>query len=220
MWKEKADTDSVFLGLTKGKERGHRMADFVDERTTALLGTNFETRFQSGAAGIARARSMGDVWLKSGGIFNPINVKTGVAGANGQPNLVSLKKLLRELLADRIDSYYLLFIKFELDDAPKPRVYLVDLLEHLVFATYDDGPGQMMLKETDFFVAMEAGGSRATGLSMSDKIERLFALLKDGNRRLITNRRKTIATFERSIAEYRCRTDHTIKQSGWGLGNE
>jgi hypothetical protein len=69
------------------------------------------------------------------------------------------------------------------------------------------GHGQMMLKETDFFDAMAA-------------IERPFELLKDGNRRLITNRQKIIATFEKAIAEYRTRKDHTINQSGWGLGDE
>lgn len=68
MWEEKAVKDEVFLGLTKGKERGHRMADFVDERTTELLDVHFVTRFQSGKGGEARSRSMGDVWLKSGGI--------------------------------------------------------------------------------------------------------------------------------------------------------
>jgi hypothetical protein len=219
MWQEKARTDQVFRGLTKGKERGHRMADFVDERTTALLETHFTTKFQTGARGAA-SRSMGDVWLQSCGIFNPINVKTGVAGANGQPNLVSLKKLLRVLLADRIDSYYLLFVKFDLSTEPEPRVYLVDLLEHLDFATYDDGPGQMMLREQEFFTAMEGGGRAATGLTMIEKIDRLFALLKDGNRRLIQNRERTIGNFEKSIAEYRRRPKHVINQSGWGLGDE
>jgi hypothetical protein len=34
MWNDKAANDDVFLNLTHGKERGHRMADFVDERTT------------------------------------------------------------------------------------------------------------------------------------------------------------------------------------------
>ncbi len=219
MWEEKAAKDEVFLGLTRGKERGHRMADFVDERTTALLKVNFTTRFQSGKGGVARARSMGDVWLKSGGVFNPINVKTGVSGANGQPNLVSLKKLLRALANDQIDSYYLLFVKFELGEVVRPKVFLVDLLDHLEFATYDDGPGQMMLLEEKFFVAMEAGKC-ASATTIVTKIDRLFALLKDGNRRLIQNRQRTIAGFEKLIAEYKARSVHAIDQTTLGFVDE
>jgi len=216
MWAEKAAKDEVFLGLTRGKERGHRMADFVDERTTALLEAHFVTRFQSGKGGTARARSMGDVWLKSGGIFNPVNVKTGVSGANGQPNLVSLKKLLRALLNDQIDSYYLLFVKFDLGPPVRPKVFLVDLLGHLEFATYDDGPGQMMLLEEKFFSAME-GGACATSTPIVEKIDRLFALLKDGNRRLIQNRKTTIEQFEKMIAAYKAQSAHKLNQLGLGF---
>jgi hypothetical protein len=219
MWEEKAANDEVFLRLTRGKERGHRMADFVDERTTELLDAHFVTKFQSGKGGAARARSMGDVWLKSGGIFNPINVKTGVSGSNGQPNLVSLKKLLRALLNDQIDSYYLLFVKFELEDAVKPKVVLVDLLDHLDFATYDDGPGQMMLRESEFFAAME-GGHRASSTSIVTKIDRLFLLLKDGNRRLIQNRERTIAEFEKRIVAYKAQMKHSLNQTGLGFADE
>lgn len=219
MWVDKAATDEVFLALTRGKERGHRMADFVDERTTALLEAHFTTRFQTGKGGLARSRSMGDVWLKSNGIFNPINVKTGISGANGQPNLVSLKKLLRALLNDHIDSYYLLFVKFELEPRVCPKVFLVDLLSHLEFATYDDGPGQMMLLEEKFFNAISAGYCVST-TPILHKIDRLFALLKDGNRRLIQNRQKTIAAFEKSIEEYKATPVHIIKQGALGFIDE
>lgn len=219
MWNEKAANDEVFLGLTKGKERGHRMADFVDERTRALLQAHFVTRFQSGKGGAARARSMGDVWLKSGGIFNPINVKTGVSGANGQPNLVSLKKLLRALLGDLIDSYYLLFVKFELAKIVRPKVFLVDLLDHLEFATYDDGPGQMMLLEEKFFGAMN-GKHGTSPTSIVTKIDHLFEMLVDGNQRLILNRKRTIANFEKAIEEYKAQARHVVDQTGLGFVDE
>lgn len=219
MWHDKAANDDVFLGLTRGKERGHRMADFVDERTTELLDAHFVTRFQVGKGGKVRARSMGDVWLKSSGIFNPINVKSGVSGANGQPNLVSLKKLLRALLADQIDSYYLLFVKFELAEAVRPKVLLVDLLDHLEWTTYDDGPGQMMLLEQKFFGAME-GGHCASTTPIVTKIDRLFEMLKDGNQRLILNRQRTIANFEKAIAQYKATGNHMIDQTGLGFTDE
>ena len=162
---------------------------------------------------------MGDVWLKSGELFNPINVKTGVAGANGQPNLVALKRLLRVLVKDQIDSYYLLFVKFELVDAVKPKVFLVDLLEHLEFATYNDGPGQMMLREAEFFTAME-GGHVASSTPIVTKIDRLFDMLKDGNRRLIRDRERTITGFEKLIAAYKAQERHIVNQTGLGFADE
>lgn len=220
MWEDKSVNDDVFIAITRReKERGHSMADFVDERTTELLDAHFVTRFQSGKGGTRRARSMGDVWLKSGGIFNPINVKSGVSGANGQPNLVSLKKLLRALLADQIDSYYLLFVKFELSKTVRPKVLLVDLLDHLDWTTYDDGPGQMMLLEQKFFEAM-GGGYCASATPTATKIDRLFDMLKDGNARLIANRRRTIAQFEKAIEAYRSQSAHVIDQRGLGFIDE
>jgi hypothetical protein len=220
MWTEKAANDDVFLALTRReKERGHSMADFVDERTTALLEAHFVTRFQRGKGGARRARSMGDVWIKSGGIFNPINVKSGVADANGQPNLVSLKKVLRALLTDQIDSYYLLFVKFEMGAAVRPKVLLVDLLDHIEWTTYDDGPGQMMLLEQKFFEAMH-GGYCATSTLIVEKIDRLFEMLKDGNARLILNRQRTIAEFEKAVKAYKTQSVHAIDQSALGFVDE
>lgn len=195
------------------------MADFVDETTTGLLKAHFVTRFQIGKGGRARARSMGDVWLKSRGIFNPINIKSGVSGANGQPNLVSLRKVLQALLADQIDSYYLLFVKFEIAQTVRPKVLLVDLLNHLEWTTFDAGPGQMMLLEQKFFDAMETGVKPA-GTSIVQKIERLFDMLKEANVRLIRNRRRTITTFERAIEEYKAQPMHSIDQSGLRFEHE
>src|ERR1039458_7659950 len=69
-----------FRALFAGKEIGHRIADYVDEHTTAVLDRSFDTRHELGGTGNVRARSMGDVWLRSQGIYNPINVKAGEAG--------------------------------------------------------------------------------------------------------------------------------------------
>lgn len=220
MWVEKSAHDDEFLRLTRRKkERGHSMADFVDERTTSLLQAHFVTRFERGKGGTRRARSMGDVWLHSRGIFNPINIKSGVAGANGQPNLVSLKKLLRSLLANQVDSYYLLFVKFEINESVQPKVLLVDLLDHLDWTTYDDGPGQIMLLEQKFFDAMDRGLS-AISPPLVEKIDRLYAMLVDGNERLITNRRRTIKTFRKATERYKATLSHVIDQASLGFTHE
>ena len=102
------------IGIAKGKEIGHKLADLVDEKTTALLTVKYLTKRQRDAAGRARSRSMGDLWLHDNGIYHPVNVKVGIVGAEGQPNLVSLKKVLAAVMARQIDSYYLLIVKMQI----------------------------------------------------------------------------------------------------------
>lgn len=93
---------------------------------------------------------MGDIWLESGGIYHPINVKTGVS-SNGQPNMVSLKKLLDALLDQQIDSYYLLMVKLEIQQPITCLIHFIDMLDYLDYVTFDSGPGQIMLKSRLFF---------------------------------------------------------------------
>ncbi len=109
----KRDTDTYWRGvvgtpafreLASGKEIGHRIADYVDDHTTAMLEVEYATKHELDARGKRKPRSMGDVWIGSNGIYNPINIKAGEAGKNGQPNMVSLTKLLDALMLRQIDS--------------------------------------------------------------------------------------------------------------------
>ena len=110
-------------------------------------------------------------------------------------------------------------VAHELGETVRPKVLLVDLLDHLDWTTYDDGPGQMMLLEQKFFEAMD-GGYCATATAIVSKIDRLFDMLKDGNRRLILNRRRTIATFEKAVAAYKAQRVHVVDQSVLGFIDE
>ena len=114
-WTSEVSKD-YFIDIAQGKEIGHKLADLVDEKTTALLTVNHRTGYQLGNSGNRRARSMGDVWLHDSDIYHPVNVKTGVVGSEGQPNLVSLKKVLSALTAREIDSYYLLIVKIAISE--------------------------------------------------------------------------------------------------------
>jgi hypothetical protein len=93
----------TFAELVAGKEPGHRMADYVDDKTVSLLKVEFDTRYEGDARGGIRRRSMGDVWIHSNGIYNPVNVKAGEQGKKGQPNLVSMQKVLDYILKRWID---------------------------------------------------------------------------------------------------------------------
>jgi hypothetical protein len=200
-WAKESRSD-VFRNMAQGKEIGHRIADFIDEQTTALLARTFVTKQQRDRKGAAVARSMGDIWLESNHVYHPINVKAGVSGREGQPNMVSLKKLLDALVDYRIDSYYLLMVKVEEGARVAASVFFVDMLDYLDYVTFDSGPGQIMLRAKSFFNAF-AEGIIPPPRSIAGKVDRLMDLLEDGERRLIKNRAKSLASFRERVKAYR-----------------
>jgi hypothetical protein len=137
--------EATFGELVAGKEPGHRMADYVDDKTVSLLKVAFDTRYEADVRGRVKRRSMGDVWIRSNGMYNPVNVKSGEQMKNGQPNLVSMQKLLDYIFRRWIDSYYLLIVKFDLGNPIQHKTYLIDLLDWLDFVAFDAGTGQIML---------------------------------------------------------------------------
>lgn len=218
-------SDPEFRAIFKGKEIGHRIADYVDERTSALIEQRFDTRREVDVKGRVRARSMGDIWVGERGIYHPLNVKAGEAGKGGQPNLVSLTKLIDAWLNREIDSYYLMIVKMHHEGNPmddrrfviEPLVYFVDMLDYLDFVTFDSGPGQAMLKEKAFYEFMDSG-DRVPRLNESQKLERLMDLMEDGDRRLIENRRKKMERLRRQVADYNQQGHHSVNQDGVLLG--
>lgn len=140
----------------------------------------------------------GDVWVHSNNIFNPINVKAGLQGMKGQPNLVSMRKLLDYIFKGWIDSYYLLIVKFDVATAITHKAYLIDLLDWTEFIAYNAGPGQIMLSEHKFYEAFESGHVPAE-TSIANKVEGLFARFEDGVRALFRNRQQRL---ERQRAQF------------------
>lgn len=203
--------DRAFTEVVAGKEPGHRMADYVDDRTTALLKVHLDTRYEGTKTGEVRKRSMGDIWAYSNGIYNPINVKSGLQNMKGQPNLVSMQKLLRYILKQWIDSYYLLIIKFDISNLTHVA-YFVDLLDWTDYVTYDAGPGQIMLREQEFYAAIDSGHMPAVR-SVPDKAEDLFRLFERKLDDLFRNRRETLQRQRHLLHRFR-RTDFTVDQSG------
>ena len=223
-WQGQVSTPE-FTALAKGKEIGHRIADYVDEQTTAMLQDNFNVVRELDSAGQPRSRSMGDVWIVSNGMANPLNVKSGEVGKGGQPNLVSLTKLIKGLLLKRLDSYYLLIVKMQIPELQAgatvidivPNVYLVDMLDVLPFVTFDAGPGQAMLREKQFYEAMDQGWA-AEHRPLTAKVEDLFELMEDGHRRLLENRKNTMLSIREDYEAYVASRDHTINQVELNLG--
>lgn len=192
--------DAAFAELVSGKEPGHRMADYVDDRTSALLKVNLDTRYEARANGSPKKRSMGDVWVHSNGIFNPVNIKSGEQGMNGQPNMVSMQKLLDYIFRSWIDSYYLLIVKFDLSEQITHKAFLIDLLDWTDYITYDAGPGQIMLRENEFYDAHESG-HRPQGRPIIEKVDSLFTCFEEGVKSLFANRQQR---FDRQNKLFDC----------------
>jgi hypothetical protein len=192
-WKAEVSKPEI-IGIANGKEIGHKLADLVDEKTTALLTVKYLTRYQRDTFGQKRSRSMGDLWLYDHGIYHPVNVKTGIVGAEGQPNLVSLKKVLGAIMARQIDSYYLLIVKMHIATGViRPAVYFVDMLDWLDYVTFDSGPGQLMLRATRFFADYDTANINPRDIKA--KVQKLMDLYEDGERRLKENRERDLDRY-------------------------
>jgi len=185
-------TEAMRDGLVGGRD----LAKWVEKLTTTELKAAFGARatFEVKKDGRRSKSSIGDIWIKGGGIFNPINIKTSVIsprGASGSPNIVALNKVTAGVFKRQIDAYYLLFVHLVKGDPPMVRVRLVDLF-HIVrgYVRFDSGHGQLMLNAKKFhdhppplkYKAVEAGAALA----------HLQEVRSDGNRRLASNRKKTL----------------------------
>ncbi len=224
-WSKHVD-DRAFQEIASGKEIGHRIADYVDEKTTEFLSTKLKTGQQVNSKGKVRARSMGDIWVYSNEMYNPVNVKAGLWEENsgGQPNLVSLMRVLNFTLADVIDSYYLLIVKMNITANPsgqgniiEPRVFLVDMLDYLDFVTFNSGPGQLMLKERQFNEFMKSG-KKIESLTVRQKIERLIMLREEGDKQLFLDRKNSLDIIRKSADLYMANYSHKISQETLNFG--
>lgn len=199
--------DQLFplLGETlSGKEIGHKIADIIDEKTTSLLHAQMEAGFERDGKGSPRSRSMGDIWIKDGGIYHPMNVKAGITGSEGQPNMVSMHKLLNNLIKGVIDSYYILYVKVSLEgEKPQAKITLVDLLDIIPYLAFDAGPGQIMLKSKRFFELYNESSIDLANTSVSQKTKLLFELMIDGEERLIKNRAKRLEAIRIHMNAYK-----------------
>lgn len=203
--------DTGFAELIEGKEPGHRIADYVDDRTCALLKVHLDTRYEGDRHGRPKKRSMGDIWVRSQGIYNPINVKSGLQHMRGQPNVVSMQKLLDYILNRRIDSYHLLIVKFGLSADISHKLYFIDVLDWIDFVTYDAGPGQIMLREQDLYDELDANQVPASR-TILEKVDALFDLFERQLQALYANRQDRL-NRQRTLSREFQNTPFAVDQS-------
>jgi hypothetical protein len=190
-----------FERAVAGKEPGHRIADYAEERTVEFVAAEqLPVAYQYNPKKAQRDRSMGDFWLRSGNstIYNPVNVKTGIEKRGGQPNMVSLEKLTQALLAHEIDSYWLLLVRITATSPRAVTLKIINLLDYLQFIHFDAGPGQTMLKN-DVFYKYDGGPQP---LSIDQAVHALAEIRRDGNRRLLANREIKLNALEQRLAQF------------------
>lgn len=199
-WDDEVGSED-FERIVAGKEPGHRIADYAEERTLEFLAAEqLPVAYQYNRKKTKRDRSMGDFWLRSGRptIYNPVNVKTGIEKRGGQPNMVSLEKLTQALLAREIDSYWLLLVRITAAPPRAVTLKIINLLDYLQFIHFDAGPGQTMLKN-DVFYKYDGGPRR---LSIDQTVHALAEIRRDGNRRLLANRERKLNALEQRLAQF------------------
>jgi hypothetical protein len=71
------------------------------------------------------------------------------------------------------------------------KAYLIDLLDWTDFIAYDAGPGQIMLRERDFYSTFESTHT-PPARPITAKVESLFARFEEGVRSLFANRQQRL----------------------------
>jgi hypothetical protein len=103
-------------------------------------------------------------------------------------------------------------VKFRLAPPIAHRVYLIDLLDWLDFVAFDAGPGQIMLREADFYDAYE-GGARPSGATIQGKVEKLFSRFEDATQRLFNNRQKRLDRQRGLLKAFTAESAFVVDQS-------
>jgi hypothetical protein len=204
LWDKKC-TDGAIVAYMERKERGHGLADWVEDVTVEMLEEELDGRVAyEHRNGERRKRSIGDLWIECGGIYNPVNIKTGVKEpgkrSTGQPNLVALNKLTKAVAQRWIDSYYLLFIHFVTTRPETVEVALADLL-HIAedYAHFDSGTGQFMLKAGKYD---EPPPPIYSAVDPDVALAHLRHVREDGNRRLFAKREVDLEKMLEEIADF------------------
>lgn len=205
-----SNMDSLIDRL-EGKEQGHKVADYVDDKTSAHIYADYNAAFERNKNGEKKSRSMGDIWIKDNEIFHPVNIKSSVTGSNGQPNMVSMHKLVNNIIAHRIDSYYLLIVKLDqMKGKWETSIHFLDMLNMLDYITFDAGPGQIMLKATSFYNDLDVIKKRKNNDTTHQKVKKLYKIMLDGEERLVINRKRRLSVAKKNISAFLSESDFIL----------
>jgi hypothetical protein len=209
-WTRIANTQS-FKDKIIGKEIGHSISSYVDEKTIELIiSLGFKVYYQvDSKTQKLTKRSFGDGWIEdTNGRKQPLNVKTGILNekSDGQPNMMSFERLKNNLLNGTIDSYFLVIVKFVISDSNDiiAKTAIVDFLNYLDCATYNFGVGQIMLNQKKFYLELEKADPSRDNISLEEKVillEKLYANGLDVADKKMLEARKKAQNFSNFLLE-------------------
>jgi hypothetical protein len=136
------------------KEPGHTYGEKVEEKLVKKLVNQYPEKFSSPKKKKGKGkqtRKMEDLIWNSTRSY--INIKLGYEKGNGQPNMVSFTRLLKNYHSCEIDSYYIFIIDVtgKTKESLSTSLYMFNLYDYLDYVNYNYGTGQVMLKEKQFF---------------------------------------------------------------------
>ena len=142
------------------KEPGHTYGESVEELLVKKLieqDDQFLAPIKKKGLG-KQTRKMEDLIFVKNLIKNLINIKLGYEKGNGQPNMVSFNRLVKQYHSKEIDSYYILIIDVsgKTKDNLTTKEYMFNLFDYLDYVNYNYGTGQIMLKEKQFFAEYDS----------------------------------------------------------------
>jgi hypothetical protein len=131
--------------IQKSDEIGHSHGPGVQKIVGKLLSEHCELDYEKDKKGNPIKRAFSDNIIKG----NPNNVKFTTKNSSGQPNLVSMNRMIKHVFENHNDTYYVTVVHYDMT-TKTVDVKLVNILQFIDCLSYNSGPGQIMIK-TEIF---------------------------------------------------------------------
>jgi len=176
--KKTIETDERFLNRINesfsfsGKEKGHSNASPMEDVVRNILIDKL------GAKESDKDRSLADIYLDG----NYINVKFGSPKISkktnkpkyGQPNMCAMNRIMDEFYSQSIiDSYYIIKVNIN-NHTNTYSLNIFDMFDYIDYLTWNSGPGQIMIKEADFYKDVNTYEPKDTLDIKKSKIKSLY----------------------------------------------
>lgn len=120
-------------------EKGHKWGERFEEDLAKSLSLEYNVKPKQ------KSRSFIDMWVND----VPINVKFGDY-ILGRPNICAINRFIN-YINDGNREYFILKVKISIDTNIKIDLKYFNLIHYVDYLSYNDGTGQLMLKEEEFY---------------------------------------------------------------------
>ena len=176
--------------IIKSDEIGHSHGPGIQKAVCSILKNNCSVSFEVDKKGIKKKRAFSDiVWENL-----PTNIKFGVSV--GSPNLVSMKRMLKKVNENYLDSYYVIFVHYDVS-THQIKTRIVNILQFTDCLEYNGGPGQIMVQQAKFNIEYGNYVSKKRSLKSYNEIK------KDINTLYVNRMERHIQTKQRQLDNHK-----------------